>query len=338
MDQERYSRQILFHGIGCSGQDALMKSCVAIVGCGALGSVTATYLARAGVGKIVIVDRDFVELNNLQRQILFDEEDAEQRKPKALAAAEKLGRANSTIQVQPIIADLYPGNAFELLGDADLIIDGTDNVETRYLINDTCLKLGIPWIYAGVIGSEGMTMSIIPGKTACFRCLLPEPPPPGSLPTCDTAGVLGAAVGVVSSFQACQAMKILTGHEIDNSILLVLDAWEGRFYTIRIDPNTDCPACTKGQFEFLQGTGFSEAFSLCGRNAVQIRPTRAAKLDLTRLRQQLAPLGKVVDHKFFISFTAGDYELIIFPEGRVMIKGTTDEGIARGLYAKYVGT
>jgi len=308
-----------------------------IVGCGALGTVSANYLARAGVGSITILDRDYVELDNLQRQVLYDENDAANGVPKAVAASRALARINSEIHVEPLVTDASPGNIEILMDGIDLVIDGTDNIETRYLINDACVKQGMPWIYGGAVGSEGMTMNILPGRSACFRCLMEDPPEPGSLATCDTAGVLGPVPGVIASIQAAQALKYLAGHPLQGNQLTYVDLWEDRFVQMTLNRHEDCPACGKKHFEYLEGRAFSEAFSLCGRNAVQISPSSETKLDLARLKKQLQEAGEVNDNGFFLQFKVGSHEIIIFPDGRTMIKGTADESVARSLLAKYVG-
>ncbi|MBU2498183.1 MAG: ThiF family adenylyltransferase [Proteobacteria bacterium] len=338
MNEGRYSRQVLFSEIGKEGQDLILKSSVLIVGCGALGTVTADHLARSGVGKLKIVDRDYVELNNLQRQILFDEEDARGRLPKAVAAAAKLRKVNSEIEIEPVVADVNPKNAESLVTSVDLVVDGTDNIETRYLINDACVKNGIPWIYGGVIGSRGMTMDILPGKTACFRCLVKNPPPHGSMPTCDMVGVLNGVPGVIASIQATEALKILIRYPGVGDGLTYVDLWGDRFSRLTMERDAACPTCVQRKFEFLQGATFSEASSLCGRNAVQISPATASEIDMERLKKRLTPLGQIEDNGFFLSFKTEGYELIIFPEGRTLVKGTNDESVARTLFAKYIGS
>lgn len=337
MNRERYSRQIMFSEIGEKGQERLQNSSVLIVGCGALGTVSANHLTRAGVGFIRIVDRDYVELSNLQRQILFDEEDARQKLPKAVAAADKLRKVNSEIQVEPVMLDVNPKNIESLIDSADLVLDATDNMEIRYLINDACVKSGTPWIYAGAVGSYGMMLNIIPGKTACLRCLMNDPPGPGTMPTCDMIGVLNGVPAVIASIQATEALKILTGHPGMENTLIYVDLWQGEFLRFEVKKNADCPTCAGKKFEFLQGHSFSETFSLCGRNAVQISPSGDREINLEDLKERLQPLGEVDDNGFFLTFQADGFELNIFPEGRTMIKGTTDESIARTLFAKYVG-
>ena len=280
---DRYSRQVRFPQLGEEGQRALLASRVALCGCGALGTVLANHLARAGVGSIRVIDRDFIETHNLQRQILFDEQDVADNLPKAEAAARKMRAINSTITVEPVVTDLDHTNILELVGDADLILDGTDNFETRYLINDAAVKLGKPWIYGGVIGSEGQTMTIIPGKTPCLRCLIETAPPPGMTPTCETAGVLGPAVAVIASFEAVEAIKLLSGrHEALNPHLIMVDVWDWTFRQLKVANllgKVDCPCCRQRKFEWLDGSQGSHTTTLCGRNAVQVAaPARAARL------------------------------------------------------------
>jgi adenylyltransferase/sulfurtransferase len=332
-DRERYSRQLLFDGIGPDGQEKLLAAHVAVAGVGALGSFHAAVLARAGVGRITLIDRDFVELSNLQRQWLFEEADAEAALPKAVAAARALGRINSSIQVEAQVADLTPGAVNDLLAGAQIILDGTDNFETRYLINDYAVSAGLPWIYGGAVGSYGVTMPVLPGH-ACFRCIYPDPPA-GSQPTCDTAGVLGPLTAAVAALQAADAIKILCGREFTPR-LTTLDVWNGGIRQIDLpsrDP--DCPACARREFSYLSGLHRAPV-SLCGRNAVQIHE-RSRPLDLSRLRDALAPLGEVRANDFGLRFFCRPYEMTIFPDGRAIIKGTTDVGLARSLYARYVG-
>src|SRR5580693_2653409 len=266
---DRYSRQVRFPQLGEAGQRALLESRVALCGCGALGTVLANHLARAGVGSIRVIDRDFIETHNLQRQVLFDEDDVALNLPKAEAAARKLRAINSSITVEPVVTDIDHTNILDLVGDADLILDGTDNFETRYLINDAAVKLGKPWIYGGVIGSEGQTMTIIPGKTPCLRCLIETAPPPGMTPTCETAGVLGPAVAVIASFEAIEAIKLLAGRpEALNDHLIMVDVWDWSFRELKVAGllgKVDCPCCTRRQFEWLDGSMGTHTTSLCGR-------------------------------------------------------------------------
>lgn len=335
-EKERYSRQILFSGIGEEGQEKLLRSRAAIVGCGALGSFQAAALARAGVGRISICDRDYVEASNLQRQWLFTEADAAEALPKAAAAARRIAEINSGVRVDAVVADVTPSNIADLLGDAAVILDGTDNFETRYLINDFSISRGIPWIYGAAVGSYGLTMPVIPGRTACLRCVYPEPPS-GAQPTCETAGILNAVTSAIAALQTAAALKILCGDAGGvRPRITTLDVWEGRIRQIEQPPaDAACPACGKHEFEYLEGRRRAPV-SLCGRNAVQIHE-RSRPLDLAALRERLLPLGEVRANEFALRFFPAPYEMTIFPDGRAIIKGTTDIGIARSLYAKYVG-
>jgi molybdopterin/thiamine biosynthesis adenylyltransferase len=333
-DQERYSRQILFEGIGRAGQQRLLDARVVVVGCGALGSFQAGALARAGVGNLKIIDRDYVELSNLQRQWLFDQCDVEQGLPKSMAAARHLAAINSDINIEPVVADLEPGNVDELLGESGLILDGTDNFETRYLINDYAVSNGRPWVYGAAVGSYGISMAVLPGKTACLRCVYPDPPP-GAQPTCETAGVLGSVTALIASLQVSEAIRILCGAEPSRKITTV-DVWTGDIRQIaQPHPEPQCPACGLRQFPYLNSERRSPV-SLCGRNAVQIHE-RARPLDLQELAGRLAPLGLVRANEFALRFEIPPYLLTIFPDGRAIVKGTTDVGVARSLYARYIG-
>ncbi len=333
-DRERYSRQILFPSVGETGQLRLLDARVTIVGCGALGSFQAGALARAGVGFLRIVDRDYVELSNLQRQWLFDQCDVEQALPKSVAAARKLAAINSDIRVEPVVADLTPSNVDELLGESGLILDGTDNFETRYLINDYAVSRGLPWIYGAAVGSYGISMAVIPGKTACLRCIYPDPPA-GAQATCETAGVLGTITSLIASLQVSEAIKILCSGETSRKLTTV-DVWTGEIRQIS-DRGTlpKCPACGLREFPYLNGEHRAPV-SLCGRNAVQIHE-RTRPLDLRDLAERLMPLGPVRANEFALRFEAGPYLLTVFPDGRAIVKGTTDVGIARSLYARYIG-
>ncbi len=334
--QERYSRQIIFPGIGAHGQERLAAAHVAIVGCGALGSFQAGALARAGVGRLTIVDRDYVELSNLQRQWLFDEQDAAEGMPKAAAAVRAIRRINSEVEVQGVIADLTPSNISELLAPADLILDGTDNFETRYLINDYAVSSAKPWIYGAAVGSYGLTMPIVPGRTACLACVYPEAPS-GVQPTCETAGVLNVLTSTVASLQTAAALKVLVdGAEAVAPFITTLEVWDGRIRQVGM-PARDplCRACGQRSFTHLDGER-RPPISLCGRNAVQIHE-RSRPLDLGELKRSLEPLGEVRANEFALRFFVPPYELTVFPDGRAIIKGTQDVGVARSLYAKYVG-
>ncbi|HLG97528.1 MAG TPA: ThiF family adenylyltransferase [Bryobacteraceae bacterium] len=333
--RERYSRQILFPGIGEAGQAKLLDARVAIAGCGALGSFQAGTLARAGVGFLRIVDRDYVELSNLQRQWLFDECDAEQALPKAVAAARKLALINRDIQIDPVVADLTPSNAGEIFGDVDLILDGTDNFETRYLINDYAVDRGKPWIYGAAVGSYGIAMPVVPGRTACLRCVYPDPPADAQ-PTCETAGVLGPVTALIASLQAAEALKLLCDVEISRKITTV-DIWSGEIRQVtHPGPGAECPACGRREFPFLSERSRAPV-SLCGHNAVQIHERRRP-LDLRQLAASLERLGAVRANEFALRFETPPYLLTIFPDGRAIVKGTTDTGIARSLYARYIGS
>jgi len=334
--RERYSRQILFPGIGELGQEALLRSHAAIVGSGALGSFHAAALARAGVGTITIIDRDYVEPSNLHRQWLFEESDAAEALPKAVAAERRLARLNSQVCARGIVADLTASNVDDLLGAASVILDGTDNFETRYLINDFAVSRGIPWIYGAAVGSYGLTMAVIPNQTACLRCVYPNPPS-GAQPTCETAGVLNPIVSAVASLQVADAMRILTGHfEPARSRITRIDVWSGAIRQIDAPPrDPDCPTCGRREFPYLEESA-RPPVSLCGRNAVQVRE-RERPVDLLELQARLAPLGEVRANEFALRFLAPPYEMTVFADGRAIIKGTSDPGVARSLYARYVG-
>jgi molybdopterin/thiamine biosynthesis adenylyltransferase len=333
-DQERYSRQILFPGIGAAGQQRLLDARIVIVGCGALGSFQAGALARAGIGYLRIIDRDYVELSNLQRQWLFDQCDVEQGLPKSVAAARRLAAINSDIRIEPVVADLGPENADELLGESHLILDGTDNFETRYLINDYAVSQARPWIYGAAVGSYGISMAVVPGKTACLRCVYPDPPA-GAQPTCETAGVLGSVTALIASLQVSEALRILCGAEPSRKITTV-DVWTGEIRQIsEPGPQPQCPACGLRQFPYLNGERRAPV-SLCGRNAVQIHEGERP-LDLRDLAERLAPLGLVRANEFALRFETPPYLLTVFPDGRAIVNGTTDVGVARSLYARYIG-
>ncbi|AEG18025.1 NAD(P)H-binding protein [Methanobacterium paludis] len=337
--QSRYSRQIILQNIKEEGQKKLLSSSVAIVGCGALGTVVANNLARAGVGKISIIDRDFVELNNLQRQLLFDENDV--GAPKAVAAAEKINAINSEIEADPVVKDLNYSNVEELLKGFDLVLDGTDNIQTRMLVNDVCVKNGIPWIYTGAIGTSGMMMNILPGK-ACLRCLYPGVPKPGSLPTCDTMGVLNTATSIMGSMESTEAIKIILGeydgNEKTSSTLVVYDAWNHSLDNILVKKNDKCKCCVEEDFDYLISDEREIITSLCGRNAVQITPADPKELSLKNLADNLEKLGSVKCTDFIMLFKTDEIEISLFKDGRAIIKGTNDEKVARSIYARYIGT
>ncbi len=345
MDQaSRYQKQILFDGIGQAGQQTLATKRVLLIGCGALGCVVADAMARAGVGFLRIVDRDFVELSNLQRQTLFTEDDVTSHFPKAVAAAERLQRVNSSIEIDPIVADVDFRNARKFAEDADLIMDGTDNFEIRYLINDISLDLGIPWIFTGCTGSHGQVMPVFPNESACLRCLMQNPPPPGSTETCDTAGVLGPAIGVIASLQAAIALKILTGQKDSVSrSLTIVDVWGMTFRQMdvsKLREATDCPACKQGERLWLDGSQSAGSTVLCGRNAVQISPAEKTALSLPELAKRLESAGIVTSNPFLVrvAVAESDLEVTVFPDGRAIVKGTEDPAAARAIYSRYVGT
>jgi adenylyltransferase/sulfurtransferase len=338
---ERYSRQMRFWGIGEQGQRRLLDSHVTLCGCGALGTVLANALVRGGVGHLRLIDRDFIETNNLQRQVLFDEHDVAENLPKAEAAARKLAAINSTVHVEPVVTDVDRTNIVELVKDADLILDGTDNFEIRYLINDVAVKLGKPWVYGGCIGSHGQTMTILPGETPCLRCVFEAAPAPGEAGTCETAGVLAPIVNIVASYQAAEAFKILTGcREHINRDLIYIDVWENIQRRIKIAPllgKVDCPCCRRRHFEWLEGEQGSHTTSLCGRNAVQVAHRTPSRLNFEAMARHLETLGEVSYNRFLLRFDAEGYQFTVFPDGRAIIKGTDDVDKARTLYAKYVG-
>lgn len=337
---ERYSRQILFAGIGAAGQQKLAGARVLIVGAGALGASHAEILARAGVGFLRIVDRDFVEITNLQRQTLYDESDASARLPKAVAAKKRLSTVNSDIEIDAVVADITVTNIESLFSDVDLAIDGTDNFQIRYLLNDAAVKLGKPWIYGAAVSSYGTTMTVRPGETPCLRCVFEDLPDAGSSPTCDTAGVIQPIIASVSAVQTTEAIKMLTGRTAElHGSLLQIDIWRSDWRRIRLsEPNPECPACGHRRFDFLNAESAEFAAVLCGRNAVQIAPPGRATIDLEELASRLAPVGKVSHNEYLVRFATGDNELTIFSDGRAIIRGTDDPTIARNLYAKYVGS
>ncbi len=335
--RDRYSRQTMFPGIGEHGQLKLSNGSVVIIGCGALGSNIATFLVRAGVGKIRIVDRDFIEYHNLQRQVLFDEDDIEAQLPKAIAAERHLGKVNSLVEIEGVVADTNYTNIEKFCRGADVILDGLDNLETRFLINDVALKYKIPWVYGAAIASNGMTMTIIPGETPCFRCIYPILPNPRSIPNCETAGIVGTAPAIIGSLQATEAMKILVGTEEVSRELTIIDVWKGTFHKLKIESRKECPACND-KFEFLEGRFVVKTTSLCGQSrAVQVVSTKVSEIAFDKLAAQLREAGDVIYNEFMLRFTVNDYEIIVFPDGRAIIKNTIDESVAKELYVKYIG-
>ncbi len=363
MTHERYRKQMLFAGIGPAGQERLQSSTVLLVGCGALGCVLADAIVRAGVGHVRIVDRDFVELSNLQRQTLYTEEDVQRHLPKAIAAADRLRKVNSLVSIEPFVADVDFSNITDFARGTDLILDGTDNFEIRYLINDISLELGIPWIFTGCTGSYGQMMPVFPGSSACLRCLMQNPPPPGSTETCDTAGVLGPAIGVIASLQAATALRILSAAPIHAEFsaeagspsiqgiplkLTMVDVWDGTFRQMDISKlrdQSDCPACHHGERLWLHGTQRSGSAALCGRNAVQIVPAEKLRISLAELGKRLESSGTVTRNPFLVRIALTDFgnqatpvEMTVFPDGRAIIKGTEDPAFARSLYSRYIGS
>jgi adenylyltransferase/sulfurtransferase len=338
---ERYSRQMRFGGIGKAGQERIVNSRVTVCGCGALGTVLANNLIRAGVGFVRIVDRDFVEVSNLQRQVLFDESDVINNLPKAEAAAIKLRAINSMVTIESVVADIDRTNIIELCKDVDVILDGTDNFEVRYLINDAAVSLNKPWVFGGAVGSVGQTMTIIPGETPCLRCVFEASPGPGEVGTCETAGVLGPTVNVIASYQSAEALKLLAGKKAAiNRELIEIDMWDNTNRRRKIAPllgKVKCPCCQQRKFEWLEGAHGTQTTSLCGRNAVQVSHRAASKLDFGELSKQLSASGAVSHNKFLLKFSVQEYEFTVFPDGRAIIKGTDDCEKARTLYAKYIG-
>jgi adenylyltransferase/sulfurtransferase len=330
----RYSRQSRFAPLGDEGQQRIRSSRVAIVGCGALGSVQAELLTRAGVGFIRLIDRDFVELSNLQRQFLFDESDARDALPKAAAAARRLAQINSDVRIEPAVADLTASNAEKYLSDVDLILDATDNFDTRYLINDVAVKHNVAWIYGAAVGSYGLKLAIVPTRTACFRCVYPDPPD-GVQPTCETAGVLGPVTATIASLQCADAIKYLSTGDVTRA-LTTIDLWTGQIRQID-SPQRDpvCVCCARHRFEALAGSEKVSA-RLCGRDAVQIHD-RNRPLDLAALAAELRRAGEVRTNEYAVRLILDSYEMTIFHDGRAIIKGTTDPAVARSLYARYIG-
>jgi adenylyltransferase/sulfurtransferase len=339
----RYSRQVLFEPIGVTGQRCLLEARVTLIGCGALGSALADTLVRAGVGFLRIVDRDFITLDNLQRQVLFDEQDLAENLPKAEAARRKLARINSQVRVEAVVADVNHDNIERFAHGAHLLLDGTDNFETRFLINDLAVRDGIPWVYGGAVSATGMMMAVLPGETPCLRCVYAEPPPPEFTPTCDTVGVLASVAHLVAALQAIEALKILTGRKDEvNRHLVSIDAWRGRVVNLNVAKARDagdCPCCNQRRFEWLDGTRASGNVIVCGRHAVQIVPATGGRVDLEHLAKRLgaAVAGAVTVNRFMLKADLGAHDLTVFSDGRAIIGGTDEPDEARTIYAKYVG-
>ena len=338
---ERYSRQILFAGLGVEGQKRLANAHAVIIGCGALGCIQAEILARAGTGRITVADRDFVDESNLQRQILFDESDARKRLPKAIAAARRLAKVNSGIRIDPVVADVTFENIEDLIAGADVVLDGTDNFETRFLINDAAIKMKLPWIYGAAVGSYGVTMTIVPGSGPCLRCAMERMPEPGTSPTCDTAGVLMPVVTTIASFQASEAIKLMTGNEdkLHRSVVSV-DIWDfqiSRLDAMGLADRSECAACGHRSFEYLRGRARQTATTLCGRDAVQIAASKGPELDLASLARRLRGLGDITHNQYLLRFRVDGYDMTVFRDARSIIRGTNDPVVARNLYARYIG-
>jgi adenylyltransferase/sulfurtransferase len=335
----RYSRQQRFSGIGEAGQGRLRTARVAVIGCGGLGSTVITLLARAGIGSLVIVDRDVVEYSNLHRQLLYDEADAEATAPKAIAAAAAIGRINSDVRVRAVVADVTPGSVESIVEDALVVVDATDNLQTRYLINDACVRAGIPWVYGGAVGSAGMAMTIVPGRTPCFRCLFPDPPPAGGVDSCDTVGVLASNVVTVAAYQWTEAVKLIVGaREQVTSGLVTLDVWTGDHDVVSgIQRRPDCRCCAANEFDFLRVERAGLRTEVLGRHAVQVSPDGPTAIDLAGLGGKLPAAQVVACNEHVLRFlVAGDRELTAFPDGRVIVNGTADPDEAAALYYRYV--
>jgi adenylyltransferase/sulfurtransferase len=337
---ERYSRQMILPGWGREGQERLGKKTATVIGCGALGSHIAGHLARAGVGRLVLADRDFVEWHNLPRQTLYSEADAAAGVPKAVAAARRLRQINSLVEINEHVVDVNADTVENLIAGADVVLDGADNFEVRYLLNEACVKHGIPWVYGGVLGTYGLTAAILPGETPCLRCLLGPMPPPGSVPTCETAGVLGPAVAIIAALEATEGLKILLGKqdELLRSLVMV-DIWNGDFERAQTQKGkAPCSVCDDGQYDLLDAEQGSMTAVLCGRTAVQITPRPAQSLNLAALAERLADVGPVSVNEYLLRLEVEGCQLTIFPDGRTIVKGTDDPVQARALYARYVGS
>jgi adenylyltransferase/sulfurtransferase len=338
---DRYRRQVRFAPFGEEGQARLRDSRVLIIGCGALGCVSADLLVRAGVGHVRIVDRDFVERDNLHRQPLFTEADAAAQLPKAVAGANRLAAVNSEIVIEPIVADVNAQNIERLAGDVQVIVDGTDNFETRYLINDFAVAKTLPWVFAGCVGTEGQTMAILPGESPCLGCFLPEPPPAMSMPTCETAGVLAPIVSVVAAYQAMEAIKLATGNiSAVNPQLMVFDLWNNQVRSISMQASrrADCPTCGQRRFPWLTGERGAASTKLCGRNSVQISHADNEPIDLALLAEKVRTLGSVTVNPYLVRLAVDSFLITVFRDGRCIVGGTEDEAVARTVLAKYVGS
>src|SRR5690606_23494450 len=337
---ERYSRQILFDKIGREGQQRLLDARVFIMGCGALGASHAEMLARAGVGRLRIVDRDFVEYTNLQRQTLFSEQDAADRLPKAIAAKNRLAAVNSEVEVEAIVADVNNSNVESLIADCDLVIDGTDNFQIRYLINDACVKHDVRWIYGAAVSGYGASMTVIPQETPCLRCIFEEMPDAGSSPTCDTAGWIMPIISSISAIQVAEALKLLVGDtgSLHRSLIQV-DIWENDWRKIKLSALApDCPCCGLGNYEFLEAEAGEFSAVLCGRDAVQVAPPHPTTLDLPALAEKLRPHGDVKQNEYLVRFNTNGREVTVFRDARAIIKGTSEVAEARSIYSRFIGS
>lgn len=333
MTENRYSRQILLREIGAAGQKKLARGHAVVIGCGALGTHVLSFLVRAGIGKVTFVDRDVVDLSNLQRQTLFSEPDI--GRPKAKVAEAYLRKINSEVKTEGIVADVNHTNVEELVKDASVVLDATDNMDTRFLVNDACVKHGIPWIYAGAVGTTGMVLPVL-RDGPCLRCVFPSPPQPGELPTCDSVGIVNTLPAAVASLEATEAFKIILGREATKD-LTVIDIWSGEFQRIKVKKNPDCHCCGKKDFEFLNAKRKKLVVSMCGRNAVQIIPSKPMKGDLASLKRRLSRSGKAVLADGMLRFRAKDADITVFPDGRTVVSGTTDQSVAKTLFSKYIG-
>lgn len=339
-NDDRYSRQVLFRPVGEAGQARIRAARVLVAGCGGLGAESASLLARAGIGSLRIVDRDVVELSNLQRQALFEEADVRGGLPKAVAAARHLARVNADVALEPVVVDMGPRNIRELLDGIDLVVDGFDSFESRFLLNDACVEKGLPWVYGACIGSTGLAALLVPGRTPCLRCLMPELPEPGTSATCDTAGILGPAAHLAASMQVGRALRFLATREAPTEAELVYaDVWEGRFTRTAVPfrpEESRCPCCALRRFDFLSVESAQTA-ALCGRDSVQVRPLVPSRPDFASLAERLRPLGEVLANEHLLRFRTEEVEMTLFSDGRAIVKGTTDPARARSLVARAFG-
>jgi molybdopterin-synthase adenylyltransferase len=336
-DLSRYQRQLIFPPLGREGQEKLLAARVGLVGCGALGSTIASHLVRSGVGYLRLVDRDYPQLHNLHRQLLYTEQDVARRMPKAVAAAEHLRAANSEVTVEPVVDDINPFSIRGFAAGLDVLVDGTDNFPTRFLLNDVAVERNIPWVYGGVIGASGMTMTVVPGEGPCLRCLFPEPPPPGSMPTCDTAGVLSPAVAVVASIQAAEVLKLVVDPAARNRRLLSLDLWDVAFERLQVERNPECECCVRRDLSYLAAEQEYDITTICGRDAVQVSPRSRSPLDLAQLERRLRHLGPTRRNEYLVEAEIEGLTLTVFADGRVMIAGLADQSLALATYARLVG-